>query len=221
MQLCIEKGNDYLIQGGSYVGQIRKQLPNAMIMVNRPWTRPLAPILPPGIPAPTTDNKILSYFCEYLMGHGTGSEVYTYGKFIMEQYSRIIVLLIESNGATNQATIAIGDSSTTFLDDPPCLRSISFKVVDGRLQMSLFFRSWDLFAGMPENLGGLQLLKEDVLSEIQPYFPVTDGPIVAYSDGLHLYEQYNDIVDRLNVQKISLSSRVLEEKQRFIVGNGV
>ena len=87
------------------------------------------------------------------------------------------------------------------MDDPPCLRVITFKVVRGLLQMSLFFRSWDLFAGLPENLGGLQLLKEYVLAQLD--FEVQDGPIVAYSDGLHIYEQYFGLVNALNVDKIS------------------
>jgi thymidylate synthase len=66
--------------------------------------------------------------------------------------------------------------------------------------MGLFFRSWDLFTGLPENLGGLQLLKEYVLAQLE--FQVQDGPIVAFSDGLHLYEMYFNLVNVLNVDKI-------------------
>ena len=38
-------------------------------------------------------------------------------------------------------------------------------------------------------------------------FDVQDGPIVAYSDGLHLYEQYFPLVNALNVDKIKISSQ--------------
>jgi len=128
------------------------------------------------------------------------NEQYTYGSFIHAQIDRIIELLNTSSGNTNQATICIGDVSTTFLDDPPCLRSLSFKVYNGKLQLCVYFRSWDLVAGFPENLGGLQLVKEYVLSNLT--FPCKDGSIIAVSDGLHIYDHFFNLVDTLNVEKI-------------------
>jgi hypothetical protein len=38
-------------------------------------------------------------------------------------------------------------------------------------------------------------------------FPVEDGPIVAFSDGLHVYEQYFALVNALNVDKITIPER--------------
>ena len=77
---------------------------------------------------------------------------------------------------------------------------IDFKVVSRKLNMSVYFRSNDLFAGMPENLGGLQMLKEYLLLHLT--FPITDGDIIYYSGGLHLYEMYFPIANQLNVDKI-------------------
>ena len=122
----------------------------------------------------------------------------TYGNYIAPQLPFVIEKLIQSKGNTNQATISVGDREAAKLADPPCLRVIDFKVVNGFLNMSILFRSWDLFCGMPENLGGLQLLKEYVLANIENEFPVLDGKIIAYSSGLHLYEQYFDLVRMLN-----------------------
>ncbi len=137
------------------------------------------------------------------------NEDYTYGQYIAPAVIPIIKLLNQSKGDTNQAAINIGGPDSIYLDCPPCLRVITFKVIQmdnqKKLQMSLFFRSWDLFAGMPENLGGLQLLKEYILMHMD--FDVQDGPIVAYSDGLHLYEQYFPLVNVLNVDKIKISSQ--------------
>ncbi len=108
-----------------------------------------------GIPAPTSDEKIQAYFYDYLATDTKGEkEDYTYGQYISRQLSRLIDLLNISGGATNQACMNIGDQNSIELADPPCLRVVDFKVVDGRLTMSLFFRSWDLFAGFPENRGG-------------------------------------------------------------------
>lgn len=212
MWLCIQNGHDFVVKGGSYIGQIRKQLPDVHIRIHHPGTRPLAPIMPPSLPGPTSEEKIEAYFLKYLFSaEKEENEQYTYGQFIVAQWERAVGLLNDSQGNTNQACIAIGDVSTTFLSDPPCLRSISFKVVEGRLTMSVFFRSWDLFAGLPENLGGLQLLKEMMLISLR--FPCEDGPLIAYSDGLHLYEQYFDLVNALNVEKVHVKDHVLEEKR--------
>ena len=222
MLLCVKNGYDFLVQGGSYQGQIRKQLEHVTVVIDQPWTRPLAPITPPGIPSPTSDEKIKSYFERYLFSEEkTEQEVYTYGSFIHAQLYRVLELLEASKGNTNQATIAIGNADTTFLDDPPCLRSISWKVVEGMLNMTVYFRSWDLYAGFPENLGGLQMLNEFVCEYLQEYFSVELGKLICFSDGLHLYEQYFPIVDCLNVDKVVVDAEVTEKKQEYILHFGV
>jgi thymidylate synthase len=216
MLLAVRKGHDFVVKGGSYKGQVRKQLSHVTIRITQPGTRPLAPIMPPGISGSTSDDRIDEYFWEKILGNiKAENEQYTYGEFITKQVDRIVKLLVDAGGNTNQACIAIGDAGTTFLSDPPCLRVVSFKVVDGRLVMTVFFRSWDLYAGLPENLGGLQLLKEYVLSCLTEHMDVVDGEIIAYSDGLHIYEQYFDLVNRLNVDKIEVSPGVWEDKEAF------
>lgn len=83
MLLCIRNGWDFVVKGGSYVGQIRKQLENVQIIIGDPGKRPLAPILPPGIPASTSDEKIDKYFAEYLMSMEVKeNEEYIYGTYI-------------------------------------------------------------------------------------------------------------------------------------------
>jgi thymidylate synthase len=195
IRVCVKRGYDYIVESGSYVGQIRRQLEHVTVVIEQPGTRPLAPLMPPGIPAPTSDDSITQYFVEYLMGNEVKpDENYTYGQFITRQIDNIIEKLNKSHGNTNQATITIGDADSVNLPHPPCLKVIDFKVVAGKLNMSVFFRSWDLFVGLPENLGGLQLLKEYVLGHLE--FPCVDGSIISYSDGLHIYEQYFDKIYR-------------------------
>lgn len=203
MWCCVRNGYDYPVKGGSYVGQIRRQLDYAVVRILEPWTRPLAVRTPEGcgIPSPTSEDKIEQYFMHYIMGaEKSQQEDYTYGQYIVPQVEKAVALLNQAGGNTNQAAITVGEPGSILQNDPPCLRVVTFKVVEGKLQMGLFFRSWDLFAGLPENLGGLQLLKEYVLTYLE--FPVEDGPIVAFSDGLHIYEQYFSLVNVLNVDKI-------------------
>ena len=85
---------------------------------------------------------------------------------------------------TNQAFMAVGDSQSIYLSDPPCLRGIDTRIRYNKLNFVVYFRSWDLWAGFPSNLAAIQLLKEYMSSEIG----VDDGEIIAISKGLHLYE---------------------------------
>jgi len=51
------------------------------------------------------------------------------------------------------------------------------------LTLSCYFRSWDLWAGFPVNLGGLELLKQYVAQETG----LENGSMYCYSSGLHIY----------------------------------
>lgn len=57
------------------------------------------------------------------------------------------------------------------------------------LSFVVYFRSWDLWAGLPCNLAGLQALKEYMAAEIG----VEDGDMIVESKGLHLYGYSIDI----------------------------
>lgn len=61
---------------------------------------------------------------------------------------------------------------------------IDTRVRYGKLHFVVYFRSWDLRAGFPENLAGIQMLKEYMGQQIG----VEDGEIIAVSKGLHLYD---------------------------------
>ena len=96
-----------------------------------------------------------------------------------------VIRMYKTHGfGTNQAVMEIGMPSDIKLADPPCLRIIDTRVRYGKLHFMLYFRSWDLWGGFPSNLGGLQLVKQYMASEIG----VEDGEIIACSKGLHLYE---------------------------------
>ena len=95
--------------------------------------------------------------------------------------NEVVRMYKEDGFGTNQACMAVCDTDSIFLADPPCLRLVDTRVQDGALHFILYFRSWDLWGGMPTNLGGLQSLKEYMAAEIG----VEDGEIHAFSKGLH------------------------------------
>ena len=83
----------------------------------------------------------------------------------------------------NQMVLQIAEPTDLLLKDPPCLRSIDTRIQDDKLHFFVYFRSWDLWAGLPANLAGIQHLKEYMASEIG----VEDGEMIVESKGLHLY----------------------------------
>jgi len=197
------------IQKGSFENeQYRLQYPGIAVYIEHP-NYDMVPVIPPGlgIPSPTTMEYIEDYFVHYLMNPELSeNETYTYASRIQQsmpcggtQLERVIEMLRETP-LTNQAVIEIG----TPLDidvcygkdgklDPPCLRLIDFKVIPSGdepiLTVSVYFRSWDLWAGFPTNLGGIELLKQFVASEAG----LKNGPMYAYSAGAHIYGYQEEI----------------------------
>lgn len=182
-QLCMVNGREYEIQRGSYVGQRRKQLDWLAFIITSPGERPLA-VEYRGTPI-SDDESIARYFEDYLITSTlTKNEQYTYGSRLQPQLFEIVGMLRKTPN-TNQATAEVGQPYDINLPDPPCLRVLSWKVTDAGLQLTSFWRSWDLYAGLPTNLGGLQLLNE-LMAE---WCGISPGSLVCYSDGGHVYEQ--------------------------------
>jgi thymidylate synthase len=158
------------------------------------------------------------YFVNYLMNPELAeNETYTYASRIQHcmpkggtQLERVVEMLKETP-LTNQAVIEVGapdDIDVCYGKDgkldPPCLRLIDFKVIpsdnDLALTVTVYFRSWDLWAGFPTNLGGIELLKQYVASEAN----LKNGPMYAYSAGAHIYG-YQEEIARLRTLKTKLT----------------
>jgi thymidylate synthase len=186
--LCLRKtlteGREYRIERGSYVGQQRKELDFIVLHVSHPGSRPLIPDVPQGVPPPSTMEYVESYLPYLMTAHRSEEEQYTYGQYLETQIAEVIKMYRENGYNSNQAFMAVGDSHSIYLSDPPCLRAIDTRVRDDKLHFFVYFRSWDLWAGLPSNLAALQLLKEYMASEIG----IGDGELIAVSKGLHLYE---------------------------------
>ena len=186
--LCLRKtlteGYEYTIDRGSYAGQHRKELDFIVLQIRYPGTRPLIPDVPPGVPPPSSMEYVESYLPYLMTAHKAKAEQYTYGQYLEKQISKVIEMYKEDGYNTNQAFMAVGDSQSISLSDPPCLRAIDTRIRDAKLNFIVYFRSWDLWAGFPSNLAAIQLLKEYMAGEIG----VGDGELIAMSKGLHLYE---------------------------------
>jgi len=186
--LCLQKamveGYEYKIDRGSYAGQRRKELGLIVVRIKNPGTRPLIPDVPPGVPPPSTMAYVESYLPYLMTSQRAEGEEYTYGQYLEKQIPEVIKMYKDQGYNTNQAYMTVGDEKSIFQSDPPCLRGIDTRIRDNKLNFMVYFRSWDLWAGFPSNLAGIQLLKEYMASEIG----VEDGELIGMSKGLHVYE---------------------------------
>ncbi len=197
------------IQKGSFEKeQYRLQYPAIAVYIEHP-AEDMVPVIPPalGIPSPTTMEYIEDYFANYLMDPALSeNETYKYASRMHHpmpkggvQLDRVVEMH-KHTPLTNQAIVEIGspDDHDVCIGndgklDPPCLRLLDFKAIPANdelvLSVSCYFRSWDLWAGFPTNLGGLELLKRYVASETG----LKSGPLYAYSAGAHIYGYQEDI----------------------------
>lgn len=206
----LDKGYIQNIQHGSFEKeQYRVQYPGIAVFIEKPWYD-IVPQIPPhlNIPAPTSMEYIEDYFANYLMNPELSeNETYRYASRIHypmpkggTQLDRVIKLLKETP-LTNQAVIEVATPED--LDvcygkdgklDPPCLRVLDFKAIPSGeellLTVTAYFRSWDLWAGFPTNLGGIELLKQYICQETG----LRNGPMYAYSAGAHIYGYQEKLV---------------------------
>ncbi len=205
------------IQRGSFEKeQYRLQYPGIGVYIEHP-DMDMVPVIPPalGLPAPTTMEYIEDYFANYLMDPELSeNETYRYSSRIHHpmpnggtQLERAVEMLKETP-LTNQAVVEIGtpvDYDVCYGKDgkldPPCLRVLDFKAIpsrqDMRLTVTAYFRSWDLWAEFPSNLGGIELLKQYVASETG----LRNGSMYAYSAGAHIYGYQEELAKIRTLRK--------------------
>lgn len=185
VRAVFQKGNIYVIDHGSWEGHKRLEFDHITLQVTNPETLPLSPQMPKGVSPVTSEDDIVNYAAKYLMSEVVEkNEIYTYGQYIFPQLDPIIKMLKEKGHRTNQATMSVGDKDSVNEEHPACLRVIDCRVKNEKLHFVVLFRSWDLWAGLPENLGGLQILKEYMADKIG----IEPGETIATSKGLHLYD---------------------------------
>ncbi len=79
-----------------------------------------------------------------------------------------------------------------------CLRGIDTWIDEEKLHFWCYFRSWDVWGGFPVNLGGIQLVKEYMASEIG----VEDGEMIVTCKDIHIYEHTLPVaLQRINKEK--------------------
>ena len=148
------------------------------------------------------EERLEEYAQQLLSGNNPGFE-YTYGERLrawslpgmpaLDQIEQVI-LRLKASANTRRATavtwIAPVDSAK---DEVPCMIVDDFKLRDGCLHLSIFFRSHDFAGAYPANLYGLARLLQYVSSQVG----AEPGSISTTSASAHIYEHDWDSVERM------------------------
>jgi thymidylate synthase len=180
----LTEGYEYTIDSGSFEGTKRKELDFVTIHILHPGMRPITPDVPQGVPPPTNQDYIEEYMAYLMTDDKQPHELYTYGEDLAPQVDTVIERYRNDGPECNQLCMSVGSRESIGLEHSQCLRLVDTRIRYGKMHFIIYFRSWDLWAGFPTNLGGLQLLKEYMAKQIG----VEDGEMICASKGLHLYE---------------------------------
>lgn len=148
------------------------------------------------------EERLEEYAQQLLSGNNPGFE-YTYGERLrawslpgmpaLDQIEQVI-LRLKASSNTRRATavtwIAPVDAAK---DEVPCMIVDDFKLRDGRMHLSIFFRSHDFAGAYPANLYGLARLLQYVSGEVG----AEPGSISTTSASAHIYEHDWDWVERM------------------------
>src|SRR3990172_12190500 len=202
----LDKGRKFVIDKGSYEGQTKIEYDYFIGHVLNPsygsGTPEIFPHIPTylGLPDPVDFNYVYggeSYersYIEYLMTPTKQkNEMYTYGSRLcaswnidyglINQIDYVIDVYKKHGHRNNQLVLQVGDPFDLLIEHPACLRHIDTRIQDNKLHFFIYFRSWDLYSGMPANLAAIEVLQQYMAGEIG----VGQGEFIVESKGAHIY----------------------------------
>ena len=207
------EGDPFQVGYGSEITETKKL--NLTIEITHPENRPLV-----SSKAPCDIKYVQGYALEYLWcGEKHEGETYTYGsrlnhpinqieeavkRYVQEQRDRQVTMVI-------RLPEDIRKSLHSRRHEPPCLSLIDTEILDERMHLTCYFRSWDAYAGLPANIAGLQLLNEAFVKDINSLsdLQLETGKLIFHSKNCHIYQRQFKLVEEL------LRPKTSEKKQRL------
>ena len=206
------EGDVFNVGYGSETTETKKL--NLSIEISHPENRPLV-----SDKAPCDVKYVQGYALEYLWCGEKQDETYTYGsrlnhpinqieeavkRYLEEQCDRQVTMVIR---LPEDIRKYIG----TKRHEPPCLSLIDTEILDGKMHLTCYFRSWDAYAGLPANIAGLQLFNEAFVKEINSRgkLALETGKLIFHSKNCHVYQrQYKLVKELLSPQTSSKTLRM-------------
>jgi len=197
------EGDTFKVGFGSEETETKKL--NLSIEIAHPENRPLV-----SEKAPCDFNYVQGYALEYLWcSEGKQDETYTYGsrlrepvdqveeaikRYVQEQRDRQVTLVVRVPD-----DICKIRKGTKERHEPPCLSLIDTEILEGKMHLTCYFRSWDAYAGLPANIAGLQLFNEAFVSEINSRgnLNLETGKLIFHSKNCHVYQRQYKLLEEL------------------------
>ena len=152
------------------------------------------------------EERLEEYAQQLLSGNNPGFE-YTYGERLrawslpgvpaLDQIEQVILRLKASANTRRATAVTWIVPVDACKDEVPCMIVDDFKLRDGRLHLSIFFRSHDFAGAYPANLYGLARLLQYVSYEVG----AEPGSICTTSASAHIYEHDWDFVEKMVLGK--------------------
>jgi thymidylate synthase len=210
------EGDAFEVSYGSERANTRKL--NVSMEIAKPENRPIV-----DEKAPCDIKYVQWYALKYLWAGIIEDETYTYGSRLRQPIDQIKEAIARyiAEPADRQITLAIRlpkDILKLVNDqkhEPPCLSLIDTEVLEGRMHLTCYFRSWDAYAGLPANIAGIQLFNEAFVREINKCgaFNLKTGKLIFHSKNCHIYERQFKIVEDLLRPKDKNQRRMFSTKR--------
>jgi thymidylate synthase len=208
------EGDVFNVGYGSETTETKKL--NLSIEISHPENRPLV-----SDKAPCDVKYVQGDALEYLWCGEKQDETYTYGSrlnYPINQIEEAVKRYLEEQ-CDRQVTMVIRLPEDirkyigTKRHEPPCLSLIDTEILDGKMHLTCYFRSWDAYAGLPANIAGLQLFNEAFVKEINSRgkLPLETGKLIFHSKNCHVYQrQYKLVKELLSPQTSSKTLRIAQ-----------
>ena len=134
---------------------------------------------------------------------------------------------MKNNIHERQAVIVLWDPKKDINSDvPPCLNHIWVRVREGKLFMTVTFRSNDMFMAYPQNVMALRCLQEvirkDLIGALGKKVEIKIGDLIINSESAHLYENTwescKDIIEKYYTEHVQTDpSLIYDPRGNFVV----
>ena len=210
------EGDVFKVGYGSETTETKKL--NLTIEISHPENRPLV-----SDKAPCDMKYVQWYALTYLWCGEKQDETYTYGsrlrepvdqveeavkRYVQEQRDRQVTLVVRF-----PQDIKKFREGSNERHEPPCLSLIDTEILEGKMHLTCYFRSWDAYAGLPANIAGLQLFNEAFVKEINNRgdLALETGKLIFHSKNCHVYQrQYKLVKELLSPQTGSKTPRMAQ-----------
>ncbi len=208
------EGDVFKVGFGSEETETKKL--NLTIEISHPENRPLI-----SDKAPCDFKYVQGYALEYLWCGEKQDEPYTYGSRLNQPVNQIeeAVKRYTEEQRDRQVTMVIRlpEDIKKYvggrIHEPPCLSLIDTEILEGKMHLTCYFRSWDAYAGLPANIAGLQLFNEAFVKEINSRgkTELETGKMIFHSKNCHIYQrQYKLVQELLSPKANPKTSRVAQ-----------